>query len=217
MPESSLVRRLLLPELHLTNSSYAPSCSRTHLEVEKVSPFEVCPRCAQPLRSVYDRRKVVVKEDAYWTRARASLPERRSATTGQRSPSPYLLSLLRGARRATSARRGGVAGRAEPRPEGDLAIARGSEPRPRPTAWPTKKMMLASGSRAPSFASSRGRSPRAASKSGVTRPEGGVTWTRCANLRRRTSPACVTALTIWSASWRSLLSGRAAIPTMRHA
>ena len=62
MPESSLVRRLLLPELHLTNASYAPSSSRSHLQVEKVSSFEVCPRCAQPSRSVYDRRTVVVKD-----------------------------------------------------------------------------------------------------------------------------------------------------------
>jgi len=62
MPETSLVRRLLLPELHLTNASYAPSSSRSHLQVEKVSDFEVCPRCAQPSRSIYDRRVVVVRD-----------------------------------------------------------------------------------------------------------------------------------------------------------
>jgi hypothetical protein len=62
MPGRNLVRRLLLPELELTASWYKPSQGTTHLEAEKKSAFEVCPRCATPSSSVYDHRTVRVRD-----------------------------------------------------------------------------------------------------------------------------------------------------------
>ncbi len=62
MPGSNLVRRLLLPELELTASWYRPSQSTTHLEAQKKSPMEVCPRCATPSTSTYDHRTVKLKD-----------------------------------------------------------------------------------------------------------------------------------------------------------
>jgi hypothetical protein len=43
MPHSRLVRRILLPELELTNSWYFSGFDHTHLEVRKTSKMEVCP------------------------------------------------------------------------------------------------------------------------------------------------------------------------------
>jgi transposase len=62
MPEHSLIRRLLLPELELTASWYRPLQHTTHLEAEKKSGMEVCPRCATPSTSTYDHRKVRLKD-----------------------------------------------------------------------------------------------------------------------------------------------------------
>jgi hypothetical protein len=41
MPEHSLIRRLLLPELELTASCYRPFQHTTHLEAEKKEGMEV--------------------------------------------------------------------------------------------------------------------------------------------------------------------------------
>ena len=62
MPADSLIRRLLLPELELTASWYRPLQHTTHLEAEKKSEMEVCPRCATPSTSTYDHRKVRLKD-----------------------------------------------------------------------------------------------------------------------------------------------------------
>jgi transposase len=62
MPETILIRRLLLPELHLTDTRFVPGSSRTHVYADKESAFEVCPRCATPSHSVYDHRSVVAKD-----------------------------------------------------------------------------------------------------------------------------------------------------------
>lgn len=62
MPVESLIRSLVLPELELVDAEHAPGSSRSHLKVEKVSELEVCPRCATPSRTVYDRRTCVVKD-----------------------------------------------------------------------------------------------------------------------------------------------------------
>ncbi len=62
MPERILARRLLLPELRLRHAWFTPGSARTHLEVEKTSELEVCPRCASPSSSVYDHRTAVVKD-----------------------------------------------------------------------------------------------------------------------------------------------------------
>src|SRR5215468_6279446 len=62
MPESSLVRRILLPELELTNSWFFSGHDHTHLEVRKTSEMEVCPRCATPSRVIYDHRVAKVRD-----------------------------------------------------------------------------------------------------------------------------------------------------------
>lgn len=62
MPIESLIRSLVLPELKLVDAEHAASSIWNHLKVEKVSDFEVCPRCATPSRSIYDRRTCVVKD-----------------------------------------------------------------------------------------------------------------------------------------------------------
>jgi hypothetical protein len=62
MPGNSLIRRLLLPELELTASWFRPLQHTTHLEAEKKSGMEVCPRCATPSTSTYDHRQVRLKD-----------------------------------------------------------------------------------------------------------------------------------------------------------
>ena len=62
MPHSSLVRRILLPELELTNSWFFSGHDHTHLEVRKTSRMEVCPRCATPSTSIYDHRVATVRD-----------------------------------------------------------------------------------------------------------------------------------------------------------
>jgi transposase len=62
VPDDILARRLLLPELKYVRTRYQPGGARTHLECDKVSAFEVCPKCATPSSSVYDHRVVTVKD-----------------------------------------------------------------------------------------------------------------------------------------------------------
>lgn len=61
MPHGQLSRFLLLPELKL--KSWTKLGTSTNLGVaEKSSPAEVCPKCATLSKSVYDHRKVKVKD-----------------------------------------------------------------------------------------------------------------------------------------------------------
>jgi len=62
MPVESLIRSLVLPELKLVDAEHTPGTTLNHLKVEKESEFEVCPRCATPSKSVYDRRTCIVKD-----------------------------------------------------------------------------------------------------------------------------------------------------------
>lgn len=62
MPSRRVAERLLLPELRLVESQRMGP-KGLHLSTEKQSAFEVCPRCATPSRSVYDRRTVRVKDE----------------------------------------------------------------------------------------------------------------------------------------------------------
>lgn len=62
MPHESLAQGLLLPELRLLKTVYAKGSGYTELWVEKTSPMEVCPRCATPSRSTYDRRWMRAKD-----------------------------------------------------------------------------------------------------------------------------------------------------------
>lgn len=62
MPTATLARFLFLPELHLMHV-HEISHSGAVYDLEKRSDFEVCPRCATQSRSVYDHRKVTVKDE----------------------------------------------------------------------------------------------------------------------------------------------------------
>src|SRR5262245_56283497 len=62
MPETMLLRRLLLPELKFQRSWHRPGTPILGVEAEKQSGMEDCPRCATPTRSVYDHRTVAVRD-----------------------------------------------------------------------------------------------------------------------------------------------------------
>ena len=62
MALESLSRYLLLPELVLHDLRKAAQ-GGSELFAEKVSAFEVCPRCATRSSSVYDRRWVRLRDD----------------------------------------------------------------------------------------------------------------------------------------------------------
>jgi transposase len=62
MPETMLLRRLLLPELKFQRSWRRIGTRTLRVEAEKRSEFEVCPRCATASSSVYDHRTVAVRD-----------------------------------------------------------------------------------------------------------------------------------------------------------
>jgi transposase len=62
VPPESLSRYLLLPELRLLENRKSET-GGVLLYAEKVSEFEVCPKCATPCRSVYDTRWVKLRDD----------------------------------------------------------------------------------------------------------------------------------------------------------
>ena len=70
MAEDSFNRFLLLPDLRMLEARpRGPGgLAGTELLAEKVSAFEVCPKCATPSSSVYDRRWVRLKDDPLRTR-----------------------------------------------------------------------------------------------------------------------------------------------------
>lgn len=61
MPLESLAHFILLPELKLTGR-YARKGLQGYLVAKKPGHEEYCPKCATPSRSIYDRRKVRVKD-----------------------------------------------------------------------------------------------------------------------------------------------------------
>ena len=64
MTEDSFSRYLVLPELRLLEArAHGPEGAGTVLLAEKVSTMEVCPRCATPSTSVYDRRWVTLRDE----------------------------------------------------------------------------------------------------------------------------------------------------------
>jgi transposase len=70
MAEDSFSRYLVLPELRLLKAQPLGrgGLGGTELIAEKESELEVCPRCATPSRSVYDRRWVRLKDEPLRTR-----------------------------------------------------------------------------------------------------------------------------------------------------
>lgn len=61
MPHRQISRFLLLPELKLIQWTKV-SLTTNYCEASKTSFVEVCPKCATPSRSVYDTRKVKLKD-----------------------------------------------------------------------------------------------------------------------------------------------------------
>ena len=61
MPLDRLARSILLPELKLL--AVHQILAGKVIEVEKVSEFEVCPKCANKASATYDRRWVTVKDE----------------------------------------------------------------------------------------------------------------------------------------------------------
>jgi len=64
MPESTLARSFLLPELRLLKEN-ARTKQGVILHAEKTSTMEVCPKCAQPSTSVYDHREVRIRDEPF--------------------------------------------------------------------------------------------------------------------------------------------------------
>jgi transposase len=62
MPETMLLRQLLLPETKFLNSWRKPGTKTLGVEAEKESELEVCPRCATASTSVYDHRTISVRD-----------------------------------------------------------------------------------------------------------------------------------------------------------
>ncbi|SMF83889.1 transposase family protein [Pseudobacteriovorax antillogorgiicola] len=62
LPEQTLSRFLLLPELKLTHV-IPVSRSGGIYNAEKVSDFEVCPKCASKCDKIYDRRWITVRDE----------------------------------------------------------------------------------------------------------------------------------------------------------
>src|ERR1043165_101520 len=62
MPETMLLRQLLLPEMKFLNSWQKPGTKTLGVEAEKQSQLEVCPRCATASTSVYDHRTIKVRD-----------------------------------------------------------------------------------------------------------------------------------------------------------
>ena len=60
MPESNLAQRLLLPDLRLVKEERIKKLKIFHCE--KVSDFEVCPKCANKCSSVYDHVTVTIRD-----------------------------------------------------------------------------------------------------------------------------------------------------------
>ncbi|HSC86225.1 MAG TPA: ISL3 family transposase [Polyangiaceae bacterium] len=62
MPKDILAQQYLLPEMKLLEKRRGPR-GGVDLVVEMTSELEVCPRCATPSRSVYDRRWATVRDE----------------------------------------------------------------------------------------------------------------------------------------------------------
>ena len=62
MPGDNLIRGLLLPDLELTSAFFRKDPGTNLLEAKKTSAMEVCPRCATPSKTIYDRRLVRVRD-----------------------------------------------------------------------------------------------------------------------------------------------------------
>jgi transposase len=62
MPVDPFISKMLLPELRFSHTTHRPKSATTHMHAVKESQMEVCPNCATPSQSVYDRRRVKLKD-----------------------------------------------------------------------------------------------------------------------------------------------------------
>jgi transposase len=62
MPDQSLIRTLLLPELSLISFRRIPDTRVIEVVAAKTPQVEFCPRCATPSSAGYDHRRVVLKD-----------------------------------------------------------------------------------------------------------------------------------------------------------
>lgn len=65
MPDTSLIRTLLLPELSLVSFRKVPDTRVIEVRAAKDPKMEVCPRCATPSRAGYDTRTVTLKDESF--------------------------------------------------------------------------------------------------------------------------------------------------------
>lgn len=65
MPEESLIRALLLPELSLVAFRRIPDTRLIEVVARKVPRVEYCPRCATPSSTGYDTRRVRLKDEPF--------------------------------------------------------------------------------------------------------------------------------------------------------
>jgi transposase len=61
MSYRTITNSLLLPELKVVGHSFTTRAF-SYYHCEKISEMEVCPKCATPSQSIYDRRTVVIKD-----------------------------------------------------------------------------------------------------------------------------------------------------------
>lgn len=67
MPDQSLIRTLLLPELSLVSFKRGRDNRVIEVVATKDPKEEYCPRCATPSSSTYDRRKVKLRDEPFRT------------------------------------------------------------------------------------------------------------------------------------------------------
>ena len=67
MPDQSLIRTLLLPELFLVSFKRVPDSRMIEVVARKEAKVEYCPKCASPSTSTYDTRRVRLKDEPFRT------------------------------------------------------------------------------------------------------------------------------------------------------
>jgi transposase len=65
MPDESLIRALLLPELSFVSFQRIPDSRVVVVRAKKRPEVEYCPRCASPATSGYDTRRVTLKDEPF--------------------------------------------------------------------------------------------------------------------------------------------------------
>ncbi len=108
MSVETLSRFILLPELKLIRAFNIGNWAIGFL-VEKTTPFEVCPKCANPSKSIYDHRRVKIKDEPLRNKAAfLFINKRRFACKSCRKPFMEPVPGISKGRRTTQRLRAGV-------------------------------------------------------------------------------------------------------------